>query len=86
MPVWQEDLLNKLTGFSWDPHSDSWHQHCALLRGFLEKEHRLPRYRANDPSERELAAWVHKQRHLHRRGQLLPERVVTLRQLPFRII
>ena len=85
MPVWQEDLLNKLTGFSWDPHSDSWHYHCELLRAFLEGQRRLPRYRANDPSERELAAWVHKQRHLYRRGQLLPERVATLRQLPFLI-
>ncbi|WP_409158000.1 helicase associated domain-containing protein [Lacisediminihabitans sp. H27-G8] len=75
-----------MTGFSWDPHRDSWHLNWTLLRDFLEREHRLPRYRANDPSERELAAWVHKQRHLYRRGQLLPERLAALQQLPFRII
>jgi hypothetical protein len=86
MPAWQEDLLNQLSGFSWDPHSDTWRQHCAALRVFLEAEHRIPRYRAYDPSERELAAWVHKQRHLYRRGQLLPERLAALRQLPFWII
>jgi hypothetical protein len=86
MPVWQEELLNRTDGFSWDPRSDSWHHHCEVLRTFLEGQRRLPRYRANDPFERELAAWVHKQRHLYRRGQLLPERVATLRQLPFRII
>jgi len=86
MPVWQEELLNQIDGFSWDPHSDSWHYHCELLRAFLEGQRRLPRYRANDPFERELAAWVHKQRHLYRRGLLLPERVEALRQLPFRIV
>jgi hypothetical protein len=78
MPGWQEDLLNQLSGFSWDPHGDTWHQH--------EVERRMPRYRANDPLERELAAWVHKQRHLYRRGQLRPDRVAALRQLPFRIV
>ena len=83
---WQEDLLNQLSGFSWDSHGDTWRQHCADLRMFLEVERRIPRYRANASFERELAAWVHKQRHLYRRGLLLPERVEALRQLPFRIV
>ena len=86
IPGWQEDLLNQLSGFSWDPHGVFWRLHCADLGTFLGGEGRMPRYRADDPFERELAAWVHKQRHLLRIGKLLPERVAALSQLPFRIV
>ena len=86
LPMWQEDILNQLRGFSWDPHGDAWRQNYAALQLFLEAQGRMPRYRANDRFERQLAAWVHKQRHLNRRSQLRLDRVAALRRLPFRIV
>jgi len=56
------------------------------FKAFLNAEERLPRYRSTDTRERELGAWVSKQRYLHRRRRLLPERVEALCQLPFRIV
>lgn len=86
MPSWQEQLLVKLGDFSWDPHSDRWEHQFRALRTFIEIEGRVPRYRAVNLAERELAAWIHKQRHLHRQDQLRYERLAALRSWQFKIV
>ncbi len=86
LPTWQRDLLDNLDEFSWDPHGDQWDEWFRRLRLFLADEQRVPRYRTQDAGERALAAWVHKQRFLHRRGSLSSERVIALRELPFKIV
>ncbi|WP_161886522.1 Helicase associated domain protein [Marisediminicola antarctica] len=63
MPAWQADLLQRIPGFVWEPAVGAWWVKLELLRAFLEREGRVPRYRAVHAGERELAAWVHKQRH-----------------------
>jgi len=86
MPSWQRVLLEQIPGYSWGPSNDQWERQYEELHEFLNAEERLPRYRSTDTRERELGAWVSKQRYLHRRRRLLPERVEALCQLPFRIV
>ena len=86
MPVWERELLEQLPGFSWDPLGEQWDRWCGLLNTFLITEGRMPRYRSLSPSEKALAAWVHKQRHLFRAGSLSVERVASLRSLPYKIV
>ena len=86
MSAWQRDLLAQVPGFSWDPLEDQWRLVCVQLAEFLEVEHRMPRYRSTSDLEHSLAAWVHKQRFLHRRGVLPTRRVVALERLQFRIL
>jgi hypothetical protein len=86
LPEWQRELLEDVEGFLWDPSNEIWNQHLVDLTAFLEREARVPRYRSTDERERRLAAWVHKQRHLHGRGELRPVRADSLRRLPFRIV
>jgi len=86
MPAWQRQLLGQVLGFSFDPLEAQWEATCAELAAFLAAKGRVPRYRTSDESERALAAWVHKQRHLYRRGELPAQRVEALRRLPFRIL
>lgn len=86
MLAWQRHLLSQIPDFYWDPLEEQWGRACAQLAEFLENENRMPRYRSTVDSERALAAWVHKQRHLHRRGVLAAHRVTALRAMPFRIL
>ncbi|WP_236966746.1 helicase associated domain-containing protein [Marisediminicola antarctica] len=86
MPAWQADLLQRIPGFVWEPAVGAWWVKLELLRAFLEREGRVPRYRSVDAGERELAAWVHKQRHHFRQGRLRPDRAAALRRLPFKIV
>jgi len=86
LPVWQRQLLEVVPQFSWDPLGEHWDRSCDQLQGFLADNRRMPRYRADDGAERALAAWVHKQRHLHTGGSLAPTRVAALQSLPFKII
>ena len=86
MPAWQAELLQRIPGFVWEPAAGAWWVKLELLRSFLERERRVPRYRSVDAGERELAAWVHKQRHHFRHGRLRPERAAALRHLPFKIV
>jgi hypothetical protein len=86
LPAWQFQLLDKMPEFSWDPLGDQWDEWFEKLRSFLDLESRVPRYRADEPEEKALAAWVHKQRHFHRQGTLAPDRAAALRELPFRIV
>ena len=86
LPSWQRELLEQVPGFSWDPLKEQWNEWCEMLRVFLAAERRMPRYRSQDAHERALAAWVHKQRHLHRRGELSEVRVSSLRALPFKVV
>ena len=86
MPAWQAELLQEIPGFVWEPAAGGWWAKLELLRAFLERERRVPRYRSVDAGERELAAWVHKQRHHFRQGRLRPDRAAALRRLPFKIV
>lgn len=86
MPTWQLTLLAEINELAWNPSGEKWIARLARLRAFLHIEKRMPRYRSSDPTERALAAWVHKQRYLHRRGKLPANRVAALRRLPFRIL
>jgi hypothetical protein len=86
LPVWQRQLLEVVPQFSWDPLGEHWDRSCDQLQGFLTDNRRMPRYRSDDGAEKALAAWVHKQRHLHTEGSLAPTRVAALQSLPFKII
>jgi hypothetical protein len=86
LPEWQRELLEQVPGFSWDLLGDQWDHWWGLLQVFLAREHRIPKYRSSCTAERNLAAWVHKQRHLFRRGELRAERVSALRALSFKIV
>jgi hypothetical protein len=86
MLFWQRELLNQVPGFLWDPLAEQWEQTNRQLETFLVMRRRVPRYRSTDEAERALAAWVHKQRYLHARGELSAHRVAALRELPFRIL
>lgn len=86
MPGWQRLLLSQVAGFSWDPMGEQWDATCAELEDFLKTQKRVPPYRTTMESERALAAWVHKQRHLNGKGLLPAHRVAALRKLPFRIL
>ena len=83
---WQRELLHQVPGFLWAPLAEQWEQTNRQLETFLALVRRVPRYRTTDETERALAAWVHKQRHLHARGELSAHRVAALRELPFRIL
>lgn len=80
---WQRALLEEIPGFTWD---DRWTIQLHGLAAFLANKQRMPRYRSADLVEHQLAAWVHKQRHLYRAGHLSYDRVATLRRLPFKIL
>jgi len=86
LPSWQRELLEQVPGFSWDPLEEQWNEWREALRVFLATEGRMPRYRSPSASERALAAWVHKQRHLHNKGEVSEVRVSSLKALPFRVV
>jgi hypothetical protein len=67
---YQRRRLEALPGFRWDPIADSWSATFCAYAVFLAQTHRAPAVRSADPSERSLAAWAAKQRHLRRRGRL----------------
>jgi hypothetical protein len=82
----EEACLEAIPQFVWDPGNESWFSHREALAFFLDHEHRVPRARSVDLAEAALGAWVHKQRHLHRREALARDRVDSLARLPFRIL
>jgi len=86
LPSWQRELLEQVPGFSWDPLEEQWNEWRETLRVFLAEEVRMPRYRSQDARERVLAAWVHKQRYLHKRGEVSEARVSSLKALPFKVV
>jgi Helicase associated domain len=86
LPGWQRALLEQIDQFSFDPHADLWWDQYKLLSNFQAAHRGLPRYRSGDRDEKALGAWVHKQRHLHRSGELSAERVSALRELPIKIV
>jgi hypothetical protein len=74
--------LESVTGWSWDPHSDSWNRACELVEAYV-REHghaRVPDKHWVDGFA--LGAWVVAQRMRRRRGSLLPEREMRLSSLP----
>jgi hypothetical protein len=86
LPGWQHALLEQIDLFSFGPYADLWLEKYELLSVFQGTHQRVPSYRSRDLEEKALAAWVHKQRHLHRKGQLSAERVSALRRLPIKIV
>lgn len=81
--AWQKDLMEEIPDFSWE---DRWTLQLHRLVAFLADHHRMPSYRSADLTERRLASWVHKQRHLHRAGRLSHDRIQALRRLDFKIL
>lgn len=80
---YQRRRLECLLGFSWDPLGDQWDAQFAQFTRFVGEFHRAPRYRAEDATERTIAAWAAKQRHFLRSGTLPEDRVRKLRNLAF---
>lgn len=83
---YQRLSLEALEGFSWAPADDVWNAHFDAYLRFLGREQRAPRYRAEDPEERQLAAWAAKQRHMAKHGHLDEARIERLDTLPIRIL
>jgi hypothetical protein len=86
LPDWQLALLQQIERFTLSPHSELWAEQYRELAKFIADHGSLPRYRSVDLTERALAAWVHKQRHLYRYGHLLLDRFEALRALPIRVV
>ena len=86
LPGWQHALLEQVRPFSFDPYGDLWNDQYELLAVFQARLRKVPSYRSSDLSERALGAWVHKQRHLFKTGQLSAERVSAFRELPIKIV
>jgi hypothetical protein len=86
LPGWQHALLEQVKLFSFDPYADLWNDQRELLAAFQARHRKVPSYRSQDLTERALAAWVHKQRHLYTTGQLSDDRVSALRELPIKIV
>lgn len=84
--TFQRLSLEALAGFSWAPADDAWNAHFDAYLRFLGREQRVPRYRAEDREERQLAAWAAKQRHAAKRGHLDEARIERLDTLPIRIL
>lgn len=78
---YQSQRLQCVAGFTWAPANDRWQTQYDAYREFLEQHHRAPRYRSQDPAERNLAGWAAKQRWRHRRGQLPVDRGQQLSRL-----
>jgi len=70
--------LSAVEGWSWDAHADRWDANFVLLQGYVAREGdaRVPA----DYVERDarLGAWVGRQRSLHAKGTLSPERNARL--------
>ena len=86
LPGRQHALLERIDGFSFDPHAELWNEQYELLARFQAAHRRVPSYRSQDQSERALGAWVHKQRHIYKRSQLPAGRVSAMRKLPIKIV
>jgi superfamily II DNA or RNA helicase len=74
--------LESVSGWSWDPHSDSWNRAFELVEAYA-REHghaRVPDKHWVDGFA--LGAWVVAQRMRRRRGSLVPEREMRLSSLP----
>lgn len=82
---YQRRRLECIPGFQWDPLDMQWNTMFAAFARFVGKEHRAPRYRSDDPSERALATWAAKQRQLLRNGKLSARRRKKLESLSFRV-
>ena len=74
MSAEQEALLNKL-GFRWEFSNYLWDEFFNELRAFKEKHGHCSDSRKKD---RELAAWVYRQRQRHARGELDSEQKAKL--------
>ena len=78
---YQIERLELVPGFSWNPIDDRWERQLGEYVVFFETQGRAPRYRAEDPAERRLAAWAAKQRHNARRNPVPPHRRAALKLL-----
>ena len=78
---YQRRRLECLPSFSWDPMGDQWDTQLARVTEFVDEFHRLPRYRAIETEERNIAAWVTRQRRFMRLGTLQADRISELREL-----
>jgi hypothetical protein len=83
---YQRLSLGALEGFRWAPADDVWNAHFDAYLRFLGRKQRAPRYRVDEPEERQLAAWAAKQRHRAKRGHLDETRIERLDTLPIRIL
>ena len=73
--------LECVPGFQQHPLDERWDQNVLALQQFITDHCRAPVIRSDDPVERRLAAFAAKQRLAHRRGTLLPSRILSLERL-----
>lgn len=79
--TYQVRRLECLPGFTTNPLDDRWRRRLDSYAASLRSHHGPPSSSSSDPDERALAAWAAKQRYLHRRGRLSPERARALESL-----
>ena len=79
---WKVEMLESLPGFEWRPQQEAWDRHLEWFVRFVNTTGWSPRSTVSDPAERQLAAWVLRQRYLCRQGRLPKHRIDALTAVP----
>jgi superfamily II DNA or RNA helicase len=77
----EEGRLEELSGWTWEPFTESWEEACRHLQRFLEREGHAHVPAAHMESGFGLGSWVANQRTLYRNGTLDGQRIERLEAL-----
>lgn len=75
-------MLESLPGWSWDTVGEAWEMAYGALLEFIAREGHARVPASHAEGRFALGTWVAKQRALHKRGQLEPERSARLDSTP----
>jgi Helicase associated domain len=78
----RQERLEKLPGWSWDPHTDKWEKGFKYLVEFIEHHGDALVPTAHVVEKYNLGSWAKTQRRLYTRGELSADRVDRLKVHP----